>query len=156
MTILCDKATGSNAAGGPDSLSWSEQNVTTLCTSECGKSLSSWNSAVETSCEGETIYSSGTFMLAQAIPALWYNRADEITPIRWSPDACYNQDESAIPAECSDPDWSITDISDSMKDVTRLYDRSLVKGKSPPTITRRMLTNHSYAVNVSSQYGDNV
>lgn len=54
---------------------------------------------------------------------------------RWSPDACYNPDTSAIPTECSDPDWLRTDISETMKDVTRLYDRSLVKFDSNKTYT---------------------
>ncbi|KAJ5135679.1 uncharacterized protein N7515_004957 [Penicillium bovifimosum] len=69
-------------------------------------------------------------MLAQTFPAMWLSGHDlkwqGSDYVRWSPDTCYNPDESAIPPECSDPDWQVTDISDSMKDVTRLYDKSLL------------------------------
>ncbi|KAJ5376489.1 carbohydrate-binding module family 18 protein [Penicillium cosmopolitanum] len=115
---------------------WTQQNITTLCTKGCGASLSSWNLAVEANCNGESVYSNGRYMLAQSIPALWLDGHDLVClQDRWSPDACYNPDTSAIPTECSDPDWLRTDISETMKDVTRLYDRSLVKFDSNKTYT---------------------
>lgn len=60
-----------------------------------------------------------------------------------------------MPAQCSDPTWSVTEITDGMKDVTRLYNNSLVLsdflGKNRPLLTMR-----SFVVNALSKFGASV
>lgn len=47
--------------------------------------------------------------------------------IRWDPFACENADPSDNPSECSDPEFSTSQISSDMMAITNLYSRNLVR-----------------------------
>ncbi|KAL6230225.1 hypothetical protein BDW75DRAFT_234554 [Aspergillus navahoensis] len=111
---------------------WTESNVTMLCTAECASSLTSWLAAVEKQCVGETLISQGGSLLAKSIPTDWL-QGHELSQewqgsdyIRYSELACYNEGENEMPPECNDPWFSTAFITPEMKDVTRLYDKSLL------------------------------
>lgn len=50
---------------------WSQTNITALCTQECSNSLSSWLSAVETNCDGQTLPYEGGYLVPKSIPTKW-------------------------------------------------------------------------------------
>ncbi|KAL5041073.1 hypothetical protein BDW71DRAFT_201664 [Aspergillus fruticulosus] len=146
QTVHCDTLTSSRAARDPEQFTWSQSNITTLCTQECSNSLSSWLSAVEKNCNGETMVYQGGYLLPKSIPTEWSQGYDLVCQrdtssnwcylesqewqgsdyIRYSPAACDNEDEDAMPAECNDPGFSTTFITAEMKDVTHIYDKSLL------------------------------
>ncbi|KAL4941851.1 hypothetical protein BDV06DRAFT_212346 [Aspergillus oleicola] len=146
QTVLCDRLTASRASRNPEQFAWTESNVTTLCTRECADSLSAWLAAVEETCGGETLPIQGGYLLAKSIPADWCQGHELVCQqdsslkwcylesqewqgsdyIRYSEWACYNEDEDAMPPECNDPYFSTAFITPEMKDVTRLYDKSLL------------------------------
>ncbi|KAI3067253.1 hypothetical protein CBS147339_8519 [Penicillium roqueforti] len=72
--------------------------------------------------------------------------------VRWSPLACYNEDQSAIPVQCSDPTWSVTEITDGMKDVTRLYNSSLLCSECFIKIWRQRLMSPLLPDGAHTQY----
>ncbi|KAL2830491.1 hypothetical protein BDW59DRAFT_177835 [Aspergillus cavernicola] len=154
---------GDQANFPPYVVPWTESNVTTLCTAECASSLTSWLAAVEKQCDGETLISQGGSLLAKSIPTGWlqghglvceqdsasnwcYVESQEWQGsdyIRYSELACYNEDENEMPPECNDPWFSTAFITPEMKDVTRLYDRSLLCSECFVQIWRRRLMSSS-------------
>ncbi|KAF8847581.1 carbohydrate-binding module family 18 protein [Acephala macrosclerotiorum] len=131
-TIDCDQNNAVMAAQGADNIYWYPENVTALCTSNCASSLSSWHSAVATSCDGQTINYGGTVVLAETEPLISQNwcflesqdwQGSDF--LRWDPDVCNNEDPTDNPPQCNTTDSSPADISPDMMSVTRLYDSSL-------------------------------
>jgi hypothetical protein len=47
------------------------ENITSLCTSECARSLGSWLSAVESDCASETLNFMGSVMQAKTLPIVF-------------------------------------------------------------------------------------
>lgn len=64
------------AAMGMDENYWYRENITTLCTSQCRSSMSSWLGLVETDCATDTITQAGIVMQAKAIPLQYTNALD--------------------------------------------------------------------------------
>ncbi|RAH80511.1 carbohydrate-binding module family 18 protein [Aspergillus japonicus CBS 114.51] len=146
-TLNCDKKTAINAASGPDSFSWNQQNLTDLCTSACHNSLTAWMSAVDTQCDGQTMITTGGLMtLAKMTPTLWNDGYDLVCLqssssdwcylesqkwqgadyIRYEGNACENADAADNPAHCLDPTWSTRNFTSEMKMITNMYDQSTV------------------------------
>ncbi|KAE8354557.1 carbohydrate-binding module family 18 protein [Aspergillus coremiiformis] len=172
-TLDCDKNTATKAASGPESYSWTQQNLTDFCTSACQHSLTAWMSAVDTHCDGETMISTGGVMtLAKLTPALWNDGYDLVCLqssssdwcyleslkwqgadyIRYSPDACHNADEADNPAHCSDPTWSTRNFTAEMKMITNMYNQSTVCNECFIKIWRQRLMSPSLPSGEFGQY----
>ncbi|KAL4801183.1 hypothetical protein BDV18DRAFT_149844 [Aspergillus unguis] len=159
QTVFCDLQTAARASQGPEQFVWTPQNFTTLCTSKCAESLSTWLAAVEQKCDGETLLSQMGYSMAKSIPTEWLQGHDLVCLqdsasnwcyaesrewqgsdyIRYSPWACLNEDESAMPPECNDPGFSTALITPDMKDITRLYDKELLCSECFMKIWRQRL-----------------
>ncbi|KAB8260731.1 hypothetical protein BDV32DRAFT_158653 [Aspergillus pseudonomiae] len=129
-TVLCDETIGSMAASSPDQyckfLSPSP-NTTKLCTQECATSLSSWLNAVDRDCDRQTVFVGDVYMLAKTVPTAWKEGHDLVClQDRWDPEVCYYEYEGDEPPECLDPDFSTTQMTKDMMDVTKLYDKDLL------------------------------
>ncbi|OJD29410.1 chitin-type 1 [Diplodia corticola] len=144
-TLSCDLLNTVQAAQGVDLEYWSQENVTTMCTADCSTSLEKWLSAVESDCSGQQVAHNGLVLDPKYMPlryiggyqlACLQDTAENwcffesqswvgSDYIRWDPAACYQEDETNIPAECSDPDFSTADMTSDMMAVTNLYDKEL-------------------------------
>ncbi|KAE8326141.1 hypothetical protein BDV39DRAFT_216108 [Aspergillus sergii] len=145
-TVLCDEAIGSMAASGPDQYCKFCSNTTKLCTQECAASLSSWLNAVDRDCDRQTVFVGDVYMLAKTVPTAWKEGYDLVCLqdsssdwcfvnsqrwqgsdyIRWDPEVCYYEYEGGAPPECLDPDFSTTQMTKDMMDVTNLYEKDLL------------------------------
>ncbi|EFE31902.1 uncharacterized protein ARB_01155 [Trichophyton benhamiae CBS 112371] len=67
QTVDCDARTAV-AAAVADTYYWTLDNVTTLCTSQCQQSLTSWTSAVDAACGNRPIVEDGIVKLASSTP----------------------------------------------------------------------------------------
>ncbi|GBF63438.1 LysM domain-containing protein [Trichophyton mentagrophytes] len=67
QTVDCDAKTAV-AAAVADTYYWTLDNVTTLCTSQCQQSLTSWTSAVDAACGNNPIVEDGIIKLASSTP----------------------------------------------------------------------------------------
>ncbi|KAL4936505.1 hypothetical protein BDV06DRAFT_216622 [Aspergillus oleicola] len=154
QTVHCNTVTSFKAARDPEQFTWSQSNITTLCTRECSTSLSSWLSAVEKNCDGETmLYQEGHLLPNSSnwcFPESQEWQGSDY--IRYSPAACDNEDEDAMPAECNDPGFSTTFITAKMKDVTRIYDKSLACSECFIQIWRRRLMSSKLPKGESAEY----
>ncbi|KAF5855296.1 hypothetical protein ETB97_009476 [Aspergillus alliaceus] len=69
-------------------------------------------------------------MLAKTVPTAWKEGHDLSWQgsdyIRWDPEVCYYEYEEDKPAECLDPDFSTTQMTKDMMDVTKLYEKDLL------------------------------
>ncbi|PLB44169.1 hypothetical protein P170DRAFT_416613 [Aspergillus steynii IBT 23096] len=166
-TINCDSLTAFQASRNPEQFrkyidfrahagplfsaltlttGWTESNVTALCTTGCANSLSAWLAAVERQCDGETLLSTGGYLLPKSIPTDYLQGHELVCQqdtssnwcyvesltwqgsdyIRYSDMACHNENEDEMPPECNDPWFSTSFITPEMKDITRLYDKDLL------------------------------
>lgn len=57
-------------------VAWSMDDLTTLCTDGCSKSLSTWLDAVEQKCEGEEVTINGLFVDPKAFPMKYISGYD--------------------------------------------------------------------------------
>ncbi|CZR68554.1 uncharacterized protein PAC_18453 [Phialocephala subalpina] len=178
-TIDCDQNNAVKAAQGADNIYWYPENVTALCTSDCASSLSSWHSAVASSCDGQTINYDGTVVLAETEPLMWTTGHDLVCMqdssqnwcflesqdwegsdfVRWDPDVCNNDDPIDNPPQCNDTDFSPASISPDMMSVTRLYDSDLYCSECFIKLWRQrlvspLLPNSTFTDYLLDQYED--
>ncbi|EFQ96938.1 LysM domain-containing protein [Nannizzia gypsea CBS 118893] len=141
-TVKCDEKTSVMLGSGADYSYWYKDDITTLCTPSCLSSLRGWESSVEKACEGQTIIESGAVVQAKSLVlSFTYNAGITCLQdsqsnwcffesqqwqgsdyIRWDPDTCFDPDDD--PATCDGFDSD--EITDEMRAITNLYDRSFV------------------------------
>ncbi|KAF3055548.1 hypothetical protein GL218_07223 [Daldinia childiae] len=130
------------AALGVDHNYWYLENLTSLCSPSCSKSLQTWLSQVESSCASDEINQSGILVQAKTV-ALQYTYYYSLAClqdssgkwcfyesqnwvgsdyIRYDPDMCW---QDPAPELCNDPDFSIDQIDAAMEAVPNLYNKTL-------------------------------
>ncbi|KAK2865425.1 hypothetical protein FQN49_003590 [Arthroderma sp. PD_2] len=68
-TVQCDGPNAIRASKNPDNgVTWTMENLTSLCTDDCSKSLSTWLETVEDKCDGEEVMANGLAVDPKAFP----------------------------------------------------------------------------------------
>ncbi|KAG5205138.1 LysM domain-containing protein [Trichophyton interdigitale] len=76
-TVECDGPSAVRATKNSDNdIAWSMDDLTTLCTDGCSKSLSTWLDAVEQKCEGEEVTINGLVVDPKAFPMKYISGYD--------------------------------------------------------------------------------
>ncbi|KAH7070252.1 carbohydrate-binding module family 18 protein [Paraphoma chrysanthemicola] len=161
MTLSCDESNMSRAAEGIDMDYWYKENITSLCTASCSTSLQTWLSAIEKSCSSNTLDFMGSIMQAKTVPVVFKSAYDiaclQDSKSSWcffdsqhwqgreyntyDEEACWNDDESPDSPECDEYGALSGNVSASMMDVTRMYDRELLCDECFVKMWRQRLLN---------------
>ncbi|KAM5438729.1 hypothetical protein McanCB56680_007111 [Microsporum canis] len=76
-TVQCDGPNAVRATKNSESdLTWSMENLTTLCTDGCSKSLTTWLEVVEQNCDGEELVVNGLIVDPKAFPLKYISGFD--------------------------------------------------------------------------------
>ncbi|PGH05049.1 hypothetical protein GX51_03146 [Blastomyces parvus] len=144
QTVDCDAVNVARAASAADDDFWFKDNVTTLCTAECSRALSTWLADVEIQCADDQINNDGRFIEPYTIPLRYiagYDMAclqdsfnnwcylesqgwESAGNVKWGSDLCYGDDP---PPQCDDQVLMAADATadpDTMS-VTNLYSKDL-------------------------------
>ncbi|ODH34363.1 hypothetical protein ACO22_03109 [Paracoccidioides brasiliensis] len=124
QTVGCDAANAARAANGADV--WFRDNVTSLCTVECSKALTSWLSDVDIQCSSDQLVTNGRFIDPYTIPLKYVAGYDMacLQDRRWGADLCYGDDP---PPKCEKQILTIEDATPDFEEmsVTNMYSEDL-------------------------------
>ncbi|EEH37042.2 hypothetical protein PAAG_07460 [Paracoccidioides lutzii Pb01] len=126
QTVGCDAVNAARAANGADGEFWFRDNVTSLCTVECSKALTSWLSDVDIQCSSDQLVTNGRFIDPYTIPLKYVAGYDMacLQDRRWGADLCYGDDP---PPKCEKQILTIEDETPDFEEmsVTDMYSEDL-------------------------------
>ncbi|KUL81901.1 hypothetical protein ZTR_09536 [Talaromyces verruculosus] len=144
-TVKCDSGTF-QWLNMVDQYMWSPSNITALCTSACESSLSDWNTAVDSACNGQEVIHYTQLVPASTIPGLLqyhYSIAclqsstgdscmiesqnwQGSDVIRWDRDSCNTGNATYDNPACFDGNFTLSEITPAQELLSNLYNQSML------------------------------